>query len=112
MFTLSLQFVFGDIERSVSKGESVVKILEDHKEWEGCSDLIVTFYVPSWTLLNCDPKSLKIGLHFHDCASTMLSLSAKLGSFRQYIQRLCRMLNICNLSVNAREMLVSLTVFM
>ena len=28
----SLQFVFGDIERSASKGESVVKILEDHKE--------------------------------------------------------------------------------
>ena len=44
----SLQFVFGDIERSVSKGESAVKILEDPKGWEGCSDLLVTFYAPSW----------------------------------------------------------------
>ena len=75
----SLQFVFGDIERSASNGESVVKILEDPKGWEGCSDLIVTFYVPSWTLLNCEPKNLEIGLHFHNSASTMLSLSAKLG---------------------------------
>ena len=75
----SIQFVFGDIERSASKGESVVKILEDLKGWKGCSDLIVTFYVPSWTLLNCEPKSIEIGLHFHNSASTMLSLSAKLG---------------------------------
>ena len=75
----SLQFVFGDIERSASKGESIVKILEDPKGWEGCSDLIVTFYVPSWTLLNCEPRSLKIGLHFHDNASTMLSLSEDLS---------------------------------
>ena len=75
----SIQFVFGDIERSASKGESVVKVLEDLKGWKGCSDLIVTFYVPSWTLLNCEPKSIEIGLHFHNSASTMLSLSAKLG---------------------------------
>jgi hypothetical protein len=77
----SLQFVFGDIERSVPKGESTVKILEDRKGWEGCSDLIVTFYIPSWTLLNCEPKSVKIGLHFHVCPSITASLRAKLGLF-------------------------------
>jgi hypothetical protein len=74
----SLQFVFGDIEKS-GPSESAVKILEDPKGWEGCSDLIVTFYVPSWTLLNCEPKSLKIGLHFRVCASVPPSLRAKLG---------------------------------
>ena len=73
----SLQFVFGDIERSVSKGESAVKILEDPKGWEGCSDLLVTFYAPSWILLGREPKSVTIGLYFHECAS--ISLRAKLG---------------------------------
>ena len=73
----SLQFVFGNIERSVPKGESAVKILEDHKGWEGCSDLIVTFYVPSWILLGGEPKSVTIGLYFHESAS--ISLRAKLG---------------------------------
>ena len=78
----SLQFVFGDIEISAPKGESAVRILEDRKGWEGCSDLIVTFYVPSWTLLNCEPKILKIGLHFHACASISPSLVTKLGLFQ------------------------------
>jgi hypothetical protein len=77
----SLQFVFGDIERSVPKGESAIKILEDRKGWEGCSDLIVMFYMPSWILLNREPKSVKIGLHFN-CASTITaSLREKLGPF-------------------------------
>jgi hypothetical protein len=75
----SIQFVFGDIERSVPKGESAIRILEDRKGWEGCSDLIVTFYMPSWILLNCEPKNITIGLHFHSCPSTMASLMAKLG---------------------------------
>ena len=78
----SLQFIFGDIEISASKGESVVKILEDRKGWEGCSDLIVTFYVPTWTLLNCEPKSVRISLHFHVCASITASLKEKLGMFQ------------------------------
>ena len=73
----SLQFVFGDIERSVSKGESVVKILEDCKGWEGCSDLIVTFYMPSWILLGHELKSVRIGLHFHPFAPPLLR--AKIG---------------------------------
>ena len=77
----SLQFVFGDIERSASNGEPTVKILEDLKGWEGSSDLIVTFYVPSWTLLNCEPKKVKIGLNFHVCPSSLASLRAKLGLF-------------------------------
>ena len=75
----SLHFVFGDIEKSVSKGESAVKILEDHKRWEGCSDLIVTFYMPTWILLNFEPKSVEIGLYFHVSASLNESLWAKLG---------------------------------
>ena len=73
----SLQFVFGDIERSASSGEPAVKILEDHKGWKGSSDLIVTFYMPSWILLR--EPGVAIGLHFHCCASTMASLSAQLG---------------------------------
>ena len=77
----SLQFIFGDIRRSVPNGESAVKIVEDRKGWEGCSDLIVTFYVPTWILLNCEAKSVKIGLHFHVCASNSASLRAKLGLF-------------------------------
>ena len=75
----SLQFVFGNIERSASKGESAIKILEDPKGWEGCSDLIVTFYMPSWILLNREPRSVIIGLHFHARAFTRASLTAKLG---------------------------------
>ena len=74
----SLQFVFGDIERSVLKGESAAKVLEDHKGWEGCSDLIVTFNIPSWILLNCEPKNVNIGLHFRVCASISASLREKL----------------------------------
>ena len=35
--------------------------------------------MPSWTLLNCEPESVKIGLHFHVCASISASLWAKLG---------------------------------
>ena len=77
----SLQFVFGDIERSVLNGESAVKILEDHKGWEGCSDLIATFYVPSWTLLNCEAKSYKIGLHFYASPLISSSLWEKLDSY-------------------------------
>ena len=77
----SIQFIFGDIEISTPKGESVVNILEDRKGWEGCSDLIVTFYVPTWTLLNCEPKSVRIGLHIHVCASISASLKEKLGLF-------------------------------
>ena len=73
----SLQFVFGDIERSVSKGESAVRIREDHKGWEGCSDLIVTFYMSSWILLGHELKSVKIGLHFHPFAPPLLR--AKIG---------------------------------
>ena len=73
----SLQFIFGDIEVSALKGESAVKILEDRKGWEGCSDLIVTFYIPSWILLCCEPEDITIGLHFHESAS--ISLRAKLG---------------------------------
>ena len=74
----SLQFIFGDIEKSVTKGESSVKVIEDREGWKGSSDLIVTFYMPSWILLR-EPKSVTIGLHFHVCASTMVSLSAQLG---------------------------------
>ena len=73
----SLQFVFGDIEESVPNNESAVKIVEDRKGWEGRSDLIVTFYMPSWILLGREPKSVKIGLYFQECIST--SLRAKLG---------------------------------
>ena len=70
----SLQFVFGDIERSVSEGESAVKILEDRRGWEGCSDLIVMFYMPSWILLGHD---VRIGLYFHPFSPP--SLGAKIG---------------------------------
>ena len=75
----SLQLVFGDIlvERSGSKGESAVKILEDRKGWEGCSDLIVTFYMPSWILLDREPSSVAVEFYFHECASDWLR--AKLG---------------------------------
>jgi hypothetical protein len=72
----SLQFVFGDIEGSNCKGESAVKILEDPRGWEGSSDLIVTFYMPSWILVNRDPKNVTIGLYFHASAA---SLWKKLG---------------------------------
>jgi hypothetical protein len=74
----SLQFVFGAIERSVPKGESAVKIVEDHEGWKGSSDLIVTFYMPSWILLR-EPKNITIGLHFHSSPCTMASLRARLG---------------------------------
>ena len=79
----SLQFVFGDLEleRPVPKGESAFKILEDHKGWEGRSDLIVTFYMPTWILLNCESENVKIGLQFHASASIKASLRAKLGMF-------------------------------
>ena len=70
----SLQFVFGDIERSVSEGESAVKILEDRRGWEGCSDLIVMFYMPSWILLGHD---VRIGFYFHPFSPP--SLGAKIG---------------------------------
>ena len=78
-FHSSLQFVFGDLERSVLKGGYAVKVLEDRKGWEGCSDLIVTFYIPSWILLNREPKSITIGLHFHIRASISATLRTKLG---------------------------------
>ena len=70
----SIQFVFGDIERSIPRVESAVRILEDRK---GCSDLIGTFYMPSRIFLNYEPKRVKIGLHFHTCPFTIASL--KLG---------------------------------
>ena len=73
-FHSSLQFVFGDLERSVLKGGYAVKVIEDRKGWEGCSDLIVTFYIPSWILLNREPKSITIGLHFHIRASISATL--------------------------------------
>ena len=76
----SLQFVFGDLEISASNGESAVRILEDRNGWKGCSDLIVSFYVPSWTFLNCEPESVQIGLHFSASPLTLASLSEKLGT--------------------------------
>jgi hypothetical protein len=76
----SLQLVFGDIQGSVGIGESVVKILEDRKGWKGSSDLIVTFYMPSWILLR-EPKTITIGLHIHDTAAVSASLRSKLAMF-------------------------------
>lgn len=76
----SLQFVFGDMQRSVRMGESVVEILEDRKGWKGSSDLIVTFYMPSWMLLR-ESKGVTISLHVHVSPGSMALLHAKLGMF-------------------------------
>lgn len=76
----SLQFVFGDIQGSSHKGETTITILEDHKGWEGVSDLIVTFYMPVWILLR-EPQTVSIGLHINDTVAVATSLRAKLGLF-------------------------------
>ena len=76
----SVQFVFGDIRGSTRMEESALEILEDCKGWDGTSDLIVTFYMPSWILVR-EPKSITISLHIHVTPASMSSLCAKLGMF-------------------------------
>ena len=76
----SLQLFFGDMQGSVSVGEPAIKILEDRKGWKGSSDLIVTFYMPSWILLR-EPKGVSISLHFQSTPVIARSLRAKLDMF-------------------------------
>ena len=76
----SVQLVFGDVQGSIRNGEPTVNILEDCQGWQGNSNIIVTFYMPSWILLR-DPKTVTIGLHVHDTVAVAPSLRAKLGMF-------------------------------
>lgn len=69
----SIHLTFGETLVSVVDGEPQVTVKEDPKGWSGSSSLIVTFYLPSWTLCNA-PTATKVGLHIR---STPLSVRLK-----------------------------------
>ncbi|KAF9476997.1 hypothetical protein BDN70DRAFT_838433 [Pholiota conissans] len=75
----SIHLTFGDISTSVVNGEPQVTVNQDSKGWNGNSPLIVTFYLPSWTLSNA-PTTTQIGLHIRSTPSSQsVALMARLG---------------------------------
>ncbi|PPQ92792.1 hypothetical protein CVT25_003903 [Psilocybe cyanescens] len=75
----SLRPIFGDLVLSSIAGELSVSINEDLRGWDGNSDLIVTFYLPSWTLLRNPPDAIEIGLIFKSTPYAVATLASKLG---------------------------------
>ncbi|KAH9482243.1 hypothetical protein JR316_0004341 [Psilocybe cubensis] len=79
----SIRPVFGKIITSLVDGEVSVSIDEDLREWDGDSDLIVTFYLQSWTLLQVPPEAVEIALVFKSTPYAVSALASTLG------RRLC-----------------------
>jgi hypothetical protein len=70
----SINLTFGDILVSVVDGEPQVTIKDDPKGWSGNSSLIVTFYLPSWTLSNA-PTATQLGLNIRSTPSSTFLMS-------------------------------------
>ncbi|KAF9480196.1 hypothetical protein BDN70DRAFT_857261 [Pholiota conissans] len=70
----SVYFNFGKIYVSDTDGEPCVSIEEDPSGWTGDSDLIASFYVPTYLLL-IQPTSTRVTLTYHLIGSTRVALS-------------------------------------
>lgn len=75
----SIRPIFGDTVLSSVEGEPVIVINEDLRGWHGGSDLIVTFYMPSWILLQHGLGAVEVGLFVKSTPQTMDTLLPKLG---------------------------------
>ena len=67
----SIQLCFGHVKKSIVDGETQVEIVEDQQGWNGCSDLIATFYLPAW-ILTAASKARYVGLHLKDTPATCM----------------------------------------
>ncbi|KAH9482241.1 hypothetical protein JR316_0004339 [Psilocybe cubensis] len=75
----SIRPIFGEIVMSSVDGEPSININEDLRGWEGDSDLIVTFFMPSWILLRHSLDSFHVGLYIKSTPQSTHTLVPKLG---------------------------------
>ncbi|KAH9482250.1 hypothetical protein JR316_0004348 [Psilocybe cubensis] len=75
----SIRPIFGDMVVSMVDGEPCVSINEDLLGWYGESDLIVSFFMSSWALLEYGPEVLEIGFGIKASPATVLELWPVLG---------------------------------
>ena len=76
----SCQLAFGDIKTSGDRNSKTfeVSIQEDPLGWKGSSDLIVSFYVPTRSLLQ-DPRKVEVAFALYDTPKSIVNFYPKLG---------------------------------
>ncbi|KAI1085187.1 hypothetical protein F5B20DRAFT_589950 [Whalleya microplaca] len=74
------QLAFGDISTKGYPHDDSYEIVvaEDTKGWKGTSDLIATFYVPSWFLLD-EPRKATVGFGIQCTFASVVTFEPKLG---------------------------------
>ncbi|KAH6912448.1 hypothetical protein BKA70DRAFT_1263866 [Coprinopsis sp. MPI-PUGE-AT-0042] len=79
----SIRPIFGTVRRLTpsdgSGNYSKLELVEDPLAWKGTSDLVVSFYMPSWILTLNEPSSTKVMLVFQNTMASVAALMFMLG---------------------------------
>ncbi|KAH6902808.1 hypothetical protein BKA70DRAFT_1304682 [Coprinopsis sp. MPI-PUGE-AT-0042] len=78
----SIRPIFGTVRRLAPSDDSSdpnLELVEDPLAWKGTSDLVVSFYMPSWILTLNEPASTTVMLVFQNTMATVAALMFELG---------------------------------